>query len=129
MRQCAVRLTAIVATTLLGISITAASAASPQQDGKVQRVGIIAGSSPYATWRQARTYQNFFKGLHDLGYEEGRNIAIEFRSAEGHSERLPHIAAELGWPQGRCARADRVWANARRGAAGNEHHSHRGRSL
>ncbi len=34
-------------------------------------------------------------GLRDLGYEEGRNIAIEFRSAEEKWERLPDLAAEL----------------------------------
>jgi putative ABC transport system substrate-binding protein len=44
---------------------------------------------------RANSYQHFIAGLRDLGYEEGRNIAFEFRSAEGHSERFPDIAAEL----------------------------------
>ena len=39
--------------------------------------------------------KSFLEGLHDLGYEEGTNIAIEFRSAEGNWGRLPNIAAEL----------------------------------
>ena len=35
------------------------------------------------------------EGLHQLGYVEGRNIAFEFRSAEGRLDRLPELAAEL----------------------------------
>jgi putative ABC transport system substrate-binding protein len=35
------------------------------------------------------------EGLHDLGYVEGKNLVIEFRSADGHFERLPQILAEL----------------------------------
>ena len=37
----------------------------------------------------------FRAGLRDLGYEEGRNIVIEFRWADGHPERLPALFAEL----------------------------------
>jgi putative ABC transport system substrate-binding protein len=37
----------------------------------------------------------FLQGLRDLGYVEGRNVVIEYRSAEGKLERLPALAAEL----------------------------------
>jgi putative tryptophan/tyrosine transport system substrate-binding protein len=37
----------------------------------------------------------FRQGLRDLGYVEGKNIVIESRSAEGKSERVPALAAEL----------------------------------
>jgi putative ABC transport system substrate-binding protein len=37
----------------------------------------------------------FREGLRDLGYVEGQNVVIEYRSAEGHSERLSSLAAEL----------------------------------
>jgi putative ABC transport system substrate-binding protein len=39
--------------------------------------------------------QSFIAGLHDRGYEDGRNIQLEFRSPEGNLDRLPSIAAEL----------------------------------
>ena len=96
MKRRTVRRGMIVAAALLGLSLTVTPASvDAQQDGRIQRIGIIAGSSSPATWRQAGTYQSFFKGLREMGYEEGRNIAIEFRSAEGQPERFPDIAADL----------------------------------
>ena len=35
------------------------------------------------------------QGLNELGYIEGKTIAIEFRTAEGRSERIPELVAEL----------------------------------
>src|SRR4029453_18683864 len=37
----------------------------------------------------------FRQGLHELGWIEGQNIIIEYRSAEGRFERLPELVAEL----------------------------------
>jgi len=37
----------------------------------------------------------FSQGLGDIGYVEGQNLAIEYRSAEGHYDRLPSLAADL----------------------------------
>ena len=37
----------------------------------------------------------FRQGLRELGYVEGRNIRFEFRTAQGHSDRLPDLADQL----------------------------------
>jgi len=66
--------------------------AHAQQPGKAPRIGYLgAGGGP----RTGPTGQAFLQGLRDLGYVEGRNILIEYRSAEGKSDRLPDLAAEL----------------------------------
>jgi putative ABC transport system substrate-binding protein len=66
--------------------------AEAQQLKKLPRIGYLTAASPsaMATWTQA-----FQQGLRDLGYVEGRNIIIEWRSADGKAARLPGLAAEL----------------------------------
>ena len=65
-----------------------------QQQNKIWRVGFLAGrhvdflDSDY-------NYGPFRQGMRELGYVEGRNLAIEWRSAEGKNERLPGLATEL----------------------------------
>jgi ABC-type uncharacterized transport system substrate-binding protein len=63
-----------------------------QQTGKAVRIGFLttnpASNSP-------RVVEAFHRGLRELGYVEGRNVVIEYRSAEGRPERLPDLAAEL----------------------------------
>ena len=66
-------------------------AAEAQQAAKVPRIGWLAvnlAANPHL--REA-----FLQGLRDLGYIEGLNVVIEDRSAEGKSERVPTLAAEL----------------------------------
>jgi putative ABC transport system substrate-binding protein len=66
--------------------------AEAQQPAKIRRVGFLGGSLASAN---AARIQAFRQGLHELGYVEGKNIAIEQRWAEGKNERLPEFAAEL----------------------------------
>ena len=66
--------------------------ADAQQPGKVYRIGYLSASNPSAA---SRSVEAFREGLRELGYVEGRNIAIEFRWAEGKMERLPELAGEL----------------------------------
>jgi putative ABC transport system substrate-binding protein len=61
-----------------------------QQATKAPRVGFL---NPLD--RSAPHFDAFRQGLADLGYVEGRNIAIEPRFAEGQYERFPDLLAEL----------------------------------
>ena len=80
---------------VLGLGILAmSSVAHAQQVGKVPRIGVIGAITSVPQLR-AISLPLILDGLHELGYEEGRNIAFEFRSADGHFERLPAVAAEL----------------------------------
>jgi putative ABC transport system substrate-binding protein len=79
---------------VLAFLATPVAAAAPETT-KIARIGIVAPSTPLSTWRQSRFAEPFLAALRELGYEEGRNMMIEFRSPEGNWERLPAIAAEL----------------------------------
>ena len=65
-----------------------------QQQGKVWRVGIL--SARHVDFVESDVYYGAFRqGLRELGYAEGKNLVIEWRSAEGKFERLPGLATEL----------------------------------
>ena len=66
--------------------------AQAQQPPKVPRIGFLTGQS--LSDISARI-EAFRQGLRDLGYVEGKNIVIEYRSAEGKFDRIPALAAEL----------------------------------
>jgi putative ABC transport system substrate-binding protein len=63
-----------------------------QQPKKIPRVGYLDGASLSAV---AARIEAFRQGLRELGYIDGKNILIEWKSAEGNVERLPALAAEL----------------------------------
>jgi putative ABC transport system substrate-binding protein len=74
---------------LCAIGVTCAAEA--QQLANVPKIGVITlgvgASSPYL--------EELRQGLREHGYIEGKNIVLEYRFAQGHSDRLPGMAAEL----------------------------------
>jgi putative ABC transport system substrate-binding protein len=72
--------------------LAAPLAARSQQVGKVYRIGIL---ETIPASRNAANVDALRKGLRDLGYVEGRNLIIEYRSADGRAERFPDLASEL----------------------------------
>ena len=67
-------------------------AARAQQVGRIYRIGLLE-AVPAA--QNAANLDALRKGLRDLGYVEGRNLIVEYRSAEGRAERFPDLASEL----------------------------------
>ena len=63
-----------------------------QQPGKIRRIGMLERTS--ATINAANVAA-FRRGLGALGYLDGRNVIIEYRSADGRDDRYPALAAEL----------------------------------
>ena len=77
----------IVICLLTAALLSTAPFVEAQQAKKVPRIGyLFTGLLPP---------KEFLQALHELGYIEGKNIAVEFRAAEGREERLPALAAVL----------------------------------
>jgi putative ABC transport system substrate-binding protein len=79
-------------TTVAGGLLAAPLAAQAQQAGKVYRIGLLGTASRET---MAPYFKAFEEGLRELGYVEGRNMAIERRYADLKEERYPDLAAEL----------------------------------
>src|SRR5262245_33421746 len=79
-------------TLLGGAAVAWPLAARAQQPGTLPTIGFLgAGTlSAYSTWAAA-----FMQRLRELGWIEGRNIAIEYRWADGRNERYSEIATEF----------------------------------
>jgi putative tryptophan/tyrosine transport system substrate-binding protein len=74
-----------------GVLLAVPFAATAQRAAKVARIGYLGRDIVPAR----HLPEAFLKGLHGLGYVEGRNFVIEYRDAEGKTERLPALATEL----------------------------------
>ena len=77
--------------TLLGAAAAAwPLAARAQQPGKLPYIGVLVSASPPHPFADA-----FWRGLHALGYSEGKNIKVEFRYTDGRSDRAEEYAEEF----------------------------------
>jgi putative tryptophan/tyrosine transport system substrate-binding protein len=78
--------------TLLGAAAAWPLAARAQQAGKVPTIGFLGATTPGG---QSQLTAAFVQRLRELGWIEGRTVAIEYRWAEGRSERFAEFAAEF----------------------------------
>jgi putative ABC transport system substrate-binding protein len=78
--------------TLLGGAAAWPLAARAQQAGKVWRIGFLSAVSRESSFR---SYAALQQGMRELGYVEGKDFVIEWRSVEGKYERFPEIVGEL----------------------------------
>jgi putative ABC transport system substrate-binding protein len=81
-------------TTLTGSLVTLLASAPSvvaQGESKVLRIGAVSAGAP----RSSPHWGAFAQRLGDLGYVEGRNLSIEFRTADGRPERFPGLMIEL----------------------------------
>jgi putative ABC transport system substrate-binding protein len=85
-------MTKIAAFALVLLMLACASPAPAQQSGKVWKIGVLVSSS--AALNASRD-EPLWQGLRERGYEEGKNLTVVYRYAEGKVERLPELAAEL----------------------------------
>jgi ABC-type uncharacterized transport system substrate-binding protein len=80
--------------TLLGVAATSVSLvpAARAQQSKLPTIGFLGGGTPSA---QSEWTKAFVRRLHELGWTEGSTVTIEYRFAEGRTDRYAEIAAEF----------------------------------
>ena len=81
-----------ILTLVLSLGLVAPLAAEAQRAGRMPRIGYL---TPFPPAVHKPFSDAFLRGLSDLGYAEGQNIVIEWRTADGQFDRLPRLAAEL----------------------------------
>jgi len=73
-------------------SFAAPLAVEAQQAGRLYRVGFLTGT---ASLTDLHLFESFRQGLRELGWTEGQNFVLEYRSAESRFEGIPELATEL----------------------------------
>jgi ABC-type uncharacterized transport system substrate-binding protein len=82
----------IVCLALCALLFALCFSAAAQQPTKIPQIGYLTGAHLSAITNRTDAFR---RGLRELGYVEGKNIVIEWRSAEGKFDLLPVLAAEL----------------------------------
>ena len=80
---------------ILGAALAVPFCSHGQRDGGTRRIGFLASRSRSTPSNPDVYYDAFVDQLGKLGYVEGKNLAIEWRFADGKFERLPQLASEL----------------------------------
>jgi putative ABC transport system substrate-binding protein len=99
----------LIAVVLLAVGVIAWA----QQPTKVPRIGFLQARLPPTPTNPDPLAEAFRQGLKDLGYIEGKNIAVEHRYSGGRSDRLPALVAELSATQGGCPRGPKFTGDPR----------------
>jgi putative ABC transport system substrate-binding protein len=79
----------IICIVLSALVLALCFSAEAQQPTKLPRIGFLSSTD------NRFTFDLFYEGLRDLGYVEGKNIIIDYRTAEAKRERLPGLIKEL----------------------------------
>jgi putative tryptophan/tyrosine transport system substrate-binding protein len=90
--MCSMRKAGVFSILFLLVPLAIAVIAEAQQPTKIPRIGFLTATSLSIIAARIEALQ---QGLRELGYVEGKNIVIEWRSAEGKADLLPALAVEL----------------------------------
>jgi ABC-type uncharacterized transport system substrate-binding protein len=83
----------VISIALSALLFALCSGVQAQQTGKIPRIGYVSGAGDPSN--PEPTVEAFRQGLRDRGYTEGKNIAVEYRYAEGKQDRVPSLVSEL----------------------------------
>src|ERR1700730_10870308 len=111
--------------TLLGGAVTMPAALLPRVARAQQPMPVIGFLGGASADSFAHLVAAFRRGLNEIGYMDGQNVAIEYRWADNQYDRLRALAAELGWPSGERDRCVRRRPFSAGGQGGDRNHPDR----